>query len=141
VIQKTETLFGTIIHVALSNKSSVTHVVDPLISPNNKLTTIKSGADLRQVQIRRGDDKTSNLIPNDVSDDDCSAGAKTVAQLLQVKDALSKNTEANATKSSAPRAVSASKSPAIVISGSTNVSFGEAIELAFSDLMNFVKRA
>lgn len=106
VIQETQSVSAVCFQITIPGPPSVVANVDPLSKAMQKLSTIQSGDDLGRVQIKTANGTQQSLVSNSVPSDAKNAAAKSIVQLLKVKDTLPTDGSTKPTPSAAATVVS-----------------------------------
>ncbi|MCJ1243952.1 hypothetical protein MMC30_001149 [Trapelia coarctata] len=88
VVQETQSITAVNFKITIPGPPSVSASIDPLSKAMQKLSSIKSGDDLSNVQITTATGTRQSLVPTSVQPSDKNAAASAILQLLKVKDTL-----------------------------------------------------
>lgn len=91
IIQEVQSLCAVGYQVQIAGDSSSPVNIDPLSKAMQKLSCIKSGDDMANIQIKSEDGTTKPLVPASVSSNTRNTVAGSIVQLLQVRDTLPSN--------------------------------------------------
>ena len=171
VVQETQSLSAVCFKITIPGPPSVVANVDPLLKAMQTLSSIQSGDDLSNVQIKTADGTQKPLVPDDVPSDAKRAAAKSIVQLLNVKSTLPPDGSPKTSPSTSPLAAVGSQPPPLwgascgkngfkyyegdtaiqnlgipkvrksLASKTTSFGFGDSISIAAGDLFNYLKSA
>jgi hypothetical protein len=106
VIQETQSLSAVCFKVTIAGPPSVVVNVDPLSKAMQTLSAVKTGDDLANVQIKTANGTTQPLVPGSVPSDAKNAAAKSIVNLINVKNTLPADGSRKTTTSPAPHVTS-----------------------------------
>jgi hypothetical protein len=88
IVQETGSLAATCLRVTSQDDPNVAADINPASKAIATLGTVKTGGDLTNVQVSNADGSKQPLVPSSVSSDDRDTAAKSIANFMQIAQAL-----------------------------------------------------